>query len=80
MNNFYVHKGHTADTNLRLSLDGVHSADEFAIGLKEQQELEMEFIQPSTQLKLLGKKEKREEDHDAANQHTIFSFNYQHGQ
>lgn len=38
---------------LGLSLYGFHSANEFAVGLKEQQQLKMKLVQPPTQLQLL---------------------------
>ena len=39
--------------HLSLSLDGVHSADELAVGLEQQQQLEVQLVQPATQLQLL---------------------------
>lgn len=39
--------------HLRLPLDGVHPVDELAVGLEEQQQLEVEFVESATQLQLL---------------------------
>lgn len=35
-------------SHLCLSLDGVHPADELAVGLEEQQQLKVQLIEPAT--------------------------------
>lgn len=35
-------------SHLGLSLDGVHLADELAVGLEQQQQLKVQFVEPPT--------------------------------
>lgn len=35
-------------SHLGLSLDGVHPADELAVGLEQQQQLKVQFVEPPT--------------------------------
>lgn len=43
----------TVLSHLGFPLDGVHSADELAVGLEEQQQLKVQLVQAATQLELL---------------------------
>ncbi|TNN38276.1 hypothetical protein EYF80_051570 [Liparis tanakae] len=40
-------------SHLGLPLDGVHPADELAVGLEQQQQLEVQLVEPAAQLQLL---------------------------
>lgn len=54
------------ESHLCLPLDGVHPADELTVGLEEQQQLEVQLIEPATQLQLLRRQTKQKGVHAAA--------------
>jgi len=49
----YAASGPRWRSHLGLPLDGVHPADELAVGLEQQQQLEVQLVEPAAQLQLL---------------------------
>lgn len=45
---FYSADAKPCVSHLGLSLDGVHPADELAVGLEQQQQLKVQFVEPPT--------------------------------